>query len=100
LHDVKRLDAEWIARGEKLAIRKIDGDKGVHAVEPLQSAIAPGLQRIGEHFGVRMGAKADAERFHLVAQFDVVIDLAVERHCETAIKRNLRLGAVLGIDDA
>ena len=62
--------------------------------------MSPDLQGIGQHFGIGMRLEADAEVFHFAAQRRVIVDLAVERHRESAIERNLRLGAVLGIDDA
>ncbi len=100
LDDVKRLDAERVARGEEFPARHIDRHKGIHADEALERAIAPGLQRIGQHFGVGFGVEFDAEIGQFPAQFEVVVDLAVEGNRQPAIERDLRLHGVLGVDDS
>ncbi len=100
LDDIKRLDAERIARGEEFAGRDVDRDEGIHADHALQRAVAPDLQRVGQHLGVGFGLELDAEVGKIAPQFDVIVDLAVEGNRQPAVERDLRLDGVGGVDDA
>ena len=99
LDHVERLDAERIAGREKLSVGQIDGDKGIHPDEALESPVAPHLQGIRQDFGVGLGPEFNTEVGELLPQFKIVVDFAVEGDRKTRIERNLRLDAVLGIDD-
>jgi hypothetical protein len=57
------------------------------------------LQGIRQDFGVGLGPKFNAEVGKLLPQFKIVVDFAVEGDRKALIERNLRLDAVLGIDD-
>ena len=100
LNDVKRLDAEWIAGGEKFTIRQVERDKRIHANEALECAVTPYLQRIRQNLGIGFCFELDAESGKFLAQFAVVVDLAIEGNRETSVERNLRLDGVLGVDNA
>jgi hypothetical protein len=57
------------------------------------------LQSICQDFGVGLGPEFDAEVCEFLPQFKIVVNLAVEGDRKTRVELNLRLDAVLGIDD-
>ena len=100
LDQVEGLLAERVARRHELAGAQVHGHEGEHAAEPPEGAAAPDGQRIRQHLGVGRGPETHAERRKLEAQRRMIVDLAVERHQDAAVGRELRLHPVLGVDDA
>ena len=76
--EVKRLDAEAVAGGERHLSLGVPQDEGEHADEPVERRLAP--LRVGgkQNFGVRLGTEAMARRGKLVAQLEVIVDLAIK----------------------
>src|SRR6185503_19238898 len=73
----ERLLAESIARQQQLALRAIGNRKRKHAEQLRQQLGAPLPIAIDQDFGVRLGLERMAERGELLAQLDVVVNLAV-----------------------
>ena len=82
---IERFDAEAVAATEELSAPAVPDRKGPHAVEALDAALAPLLIGSQQHLGVAGAAKGVAKRGQFGAQFDVVVDLAVETDGELAV---------------
>ncbi len=101
---VQRLDAEWVAGAEQFAFHRVPQGKGEHAPQPGQRVGAPvvigGDDRLAVPVGGEYGAMLGAQ---LLAQLQVVVDLAVEhQHIPVGGLRRApaqRLVAVGDIDD-
>ncbi len=98
---VQGLHPKGVARGEQLPPPDVQHDEGVHAIQPVQRRLAPGLPRGQQDLGVGVGEEPTAVTPpEFLPQFDVVVDLAVVRHRKPAVGGQHRLGAVFGeIDD-
>ena len=99
LYQIERLHPERVARGKKVAGRRVDRNEGIHAGEAFDPVGAPGPQHVGDDFRVAFGAEAHAERLQFLAQFDVIVDFAVEGDEKAFIERRLRLHAMCRIDN-
>ena len=91
LAGVKRLDPEPVA-GERdsAAFALVDGE-GEHALEALDAVRAPGVVRLGDHFGVAIGEEAVAAALKLVAKLAIIVDAAVEDEVEAELRVDQRL---------
>src|SRR6185436_4009174 len=78
LAEVQRADARGVARHDEPPCGRIPERHGPLAVETLEGALTPGLPRMEDDFGIALRPELVAERDELVAQLDVVEDLAVE----------------------
>ena len=97
--DVERLDAEVVAgQGEPLLLAVPDG-QAEHPVEPVERVGAPLRERLQHHLGVGVGGEGAAERDELLAQVEVVVDLAVVRDRVATVGGVHRLLAVRDVDD-
>ena len=94
LYQIERLHPERVARGKKLAGRRIDRNEGIHAGQALDAVLAPGPEHVGDDFRVAFGAETHAERLQFPAQIDMIVNFAVERDEKALIERRLRLRAV------
>ena len=74
--------------------------KSEHAIEPAQSVLAPFAQRHQQNLGIAARVKADAHRFELVAQFNVVVDLAIEDDLQrTVVRRHWLIRGMRHVDN-
>ena len=76
---VERFLAEPVARYEERLPVAVPEREHEHAGEALDTALAPLLPGMHDHFGVRMRAEAMAARLQFLRQSLEVVDLAVER---------------------
>jgi hypothetical protein len=82
---VERFHAEPVPRAEQLTVLRVPQREREHTVETAQAVGAP-APVCGEHdFGVGAGLEPLAGRFQLLAQLDVVVDLAVVRDPRLAL---------------
>ena len=93
---VQRFDPEAVAGDEQLLAVTFPDGEGEHAIELGQQVCAPGVVALEQHFGVATGEEAIAEGFQLLAQFRVVVDGAVEHHCQAQIAVDHRLAGSFG----
>ena len=95
----QRLHAQPVTRQEQRALAEIVDRKGKHAIEPRQAIRAPFLPSGKDNLAITVGVKLRTRRAQFLAQFAVIIDLAVEhQHCP-AIGRGHRLRRSGDIDD-
>ena len=76
--EMKRLDAETIARQEDLIASAVVDGQCPHPVEPVQAVDTPLLVGGKNHLGVGVRDKAVTERLQFDSQLQVVVYLAVE----------------------
>src|SRR5262249_27899474 len=96
---VEGLLAGAVAGEEQLLTATIEDREGEHPVQAVEARRAPLLVRVDDHLGVRAGAEVVAAVLELVAELDVVVDLAVRDHRERLILGEDGLAAALEIDD-
>ncbi len=92
-YQIERFDAEWIARGKKLAGRGVDRNEGIHARQTSDAGLAPYPQDVGDDFRVAFGAERHAERRQFPTQNVMIVDFAVKRDEKALVERGLRLRA-------
>ena len=89
---VDRLHAEPIARDQDPSAQRVDEHQPPHAVQPVEGVVAPLDERVKEDLGVAVGSELHAVlSLELLAQFEVVVDLAVEDQRVAAVGRHHRL---------
>src|SRR5438445_6218254 len=97
---VERLYPEAVARAEQRSPRPVPERESPHAVEELDTPLAPLLVRAKDHLGVGRAAEAVPVPFKLAAQLAVVVDLAVVNELERPVLRPKRLPPrVAQVDD-
>ena len=97
---VQRLDAQPISREHDAPIDAIVDRQRKHAVESPQAVDALGRVDLQHAFRIRVGQRLDAgPGAELVAQFDVVVDLAVDHGRQLMPRRDDRLMATCQVDD-
>ena len=94
---VERLDAEPIASAEEALLLFIPNREGEHAAEVIDAVDAPLTIGLQNDFGIGMRSETLGPEFD--TQFDVVVDLAVERD-PIAAGIFHRLAAGIDVDDA
>ena len=97
---IKRLDAQAIARQEKLAPRLVPNGEGEHATQVLDTAGAMFFVQVQDRFRVTVRAIDVAASFQLRAVVRVVIDLSVIGDVQRAVLVGHRLMTAGHIDDA
>ena len=96
---VQRLDAEVVAgQGEPLLLAVPDR-QAEHPVEPVERLGAPLRERLEHHLGVGVGGELAPEGDELLAQVEVVVDLAVVGDRVAPVGGVHRLLAVRDVDD-
>src|SRR5260370_6487282 len=90
---VQRLYANPITRQRKRPLSLVPNRKSKHPVQPWQTVSAPFGPGGQQDFSVGLGSEMVAFGFELLAQFAIVVDLAVERDYKTAISGEHRLMA-------
>ena len=75
--EVERVDAELISREEEFATLRVVNDEGKLAVETIQKRFAFILVEVQQHFDVAVGAKDVTASDKLLAQLEIVVDLAI-----------------------
>ena len=100
LRVVKRLLAEAIAHQQDLLLLRIPDAVREHAAQLVQAVGAFLFIEVDDGFGVAVGAEAMALGDELLAQFLVVVDLAVEDDPDAAVFVGDRLVTGAEIDDA
>ena len=96
----ERPDAEAIARGEEHAASRVPDGKRPLAVQPLDAVLALFFVEMEDHFRVGPRREDVAGVDELLAQLDVIEDLAVERDPEAPILVAHRLLPAGEIEDA
>src|SRR5438094_3945856 len=97
---IQRLLAGAIAREHEAPPRRIpDGDRE-HPAHAAEAIDAFGGVQVRDHFGVARGREAASGAPQLVAQLDVVVDLAVLHHRDGAAVDRDRLMPAGDVDDA
>ena len=92
----ERLDAEAVARAEEALLGLVPEREREHAAEPVERFRSPAVVRAEHDLHVRR--RAELGEPELVAELDVVVDLAVVRDPVAALVRH-RLVAGLEVDD-
>ena len=100
---VHRLDAERIASEEQAALHRIPDRDAEHATQVVDHIGTPVVEANDDRLAVATGIKGVAQPLELLAELDVVVDLAVEGHgvAVRLIRRAplQRLVGVLQVDD-
>ena len=97
---VDRLLAEPVAREEQALPARVPDGEGEHPAQALGERVAPLLVTVDQDFGVAAGAEDVAPGDQLLAQPEVVVDLAVEGDGDGAVLVLHRLRAGLReVDD-
>ena len=78
--DIKRANAQRIARQDQRLALGIPQRDSPLAVHPPECVFAPFLVSVDNDFGVAASAKGMTARGELFAQLEVIEDLAVERN--------------------
>ncbi len=79
---------------------RIENAEGEHSHEPFEAVDSPRLVSGEDHLGVGLAAEGVAARLEIAAQLAEVVDLAVQRYLQPAIRVDHRLVARRGqIDD-
>ena len=99
LCDVERTHAKRVSRQHQLRTCIVPERDGPLPVEATEGVIAPLLEGVDDHLGVAAGSEDVAQAFKLVAQLDVVEDLAVEDDPQRAVLIRERLLAAGEVDD-
>ena len=95
----ERPHSEAIPRQKELLALPIPDREREVAVQTLEEGRPPLLVRVGDHLRIRLRREAVAERLELLAQLDVVVDLAVLHHPEAPALVGDRLVATVEVDD-
>ena len=77
---VERLNAERIARQEKLALDAVPNGNAEHAAQVLYDVRSPVVEPNDDRFTIAGGIKGIAFLLQLLAKFDEIVDFAVEGH--------------------
>ena len=88
---VERLLSETIAGADQHLVAGVPDQKRPHAVETANAAFAPFKIRVQEDFRVAGRAELVAAALELFAKLDVVVDLTIEHHGDSAIGARHRL---------
>ena len=78
---------------------RVPDDEGEHAAQPRHDVLAPQVVAGDDRLGVPVGAQVRAGGGELLAQLDVVVDLAVEQDPVAAPVVGEGLRAALDVDD-
>src|SRR5690349_4051039 len=85
------LHTKAVARGKQPTSMAVVYDKCPHSVQARQTLLAPLLICRQQHFGVAVGPERMSQRAQLVAQFDEVVDRAVEDDHMASVRTDHRL---------
>src|SRR5678815_1582220 len=97
---IKRLLSETVARAKEPVTRAIVNDERPHAIESLNKCIAPLAVAVQQHFGIGMMCDKLAPALRQFrAQFEVIVNLAIEDDANLAVARPHGLRAATEIDD-
>jgi hypothetical protein len=97
---VQRLDAEVVARAERAPLLPVPDHEREHAAQPGEHLLAPVVVAGDDRLAVTLRAELGAEvARQLLAQLDVVVDLAVEGQQVAPIGVRQRLVAQRHVDD-
>src|SRR5271157_4015845 len=97
--DVKRLDAHAISRQDEAPGRSGPKRNRKHAAQPLEGLGVPLQKRAENGFCIAMRLKVMAQAFQLAAEFQVVVDLAIEDDGRFPVVACYRLIAAHEVDD-
>ena len=95
----QRFLSHAIARQEKRFRAFIPNRKSKHPPQVLWTISSPLVVGVNDSFSVTVGIELVAELFELLAQFAIVVDLAVENNPRRAVLIMNRLLSVCEIDD-
>jgi hypothetical protein len=95
----QRLDAERVAGAERRLGLAVPDDEREHAAQPRDDVLAPQVVPGDDRLGVTLRGERGAGGGELLAQFEVVVDLAVEHDPVAPIGVGHRLVAVLDVDE-
>ena len=95
---VKRFDSQTIPRSEKPLLPLIPDGETEHTVQALQAPFTEFLVEVNDYFGIAVRSKYVTAR-EFTAQFEVVVDFAVEYDPDSAVLVGHRLLPGLEIDD-
>src|SRR5262249_38885760 len=93
---IKRLDAEKVSSQEENLALQVEHGKGKHADQARQAVGPPVHVSVQQHLGVRLRLEAAARAEQLIAQLEVVVDLAVVSDGVLTIRGSHRLPAGFG----
>ena len=97
---IERLLAEAVAAAEQAALAAVVEGECPHAVEPADERGTPRAIGVEQHFRIGVvGLKAVAEGDELLAQIEMIVDLAIEHDSERAVRGPHGLLAAIQIDD-
>ena len=98
---VQRLLAHAVAGEQQAPSRPVPDREREHPVQPIEAGFAVLRVEVNDDLGVRGASEVDAARDELGAELAVVVDLAVERDPDRAVRAHHRLrGGFREIDDA
>ena len=100
LEHIQRLDAQAVARQHQAPSRTVVQCQGEHSVQAPQAGDAFSRVDLQHAFRIRPGQRLDTvARAELMAQLDIVVDLAVDHRGEFMAGRDDRLVAAGQVDD-
>ncbi len=95
-----RLDAVGVPGTEDQPLLGVDDDEGEHPAQPLDHRLAPMVEAGDDDLAVPLGVEPRTVLpDQLLAQLDVVVDLAIEDQLVPAVGVGQRLVAALHVDD-
>src|ERR1700754_425033 len=95
----QRLLPDPVAREKQLLGPLVPDRKRKHAAQVLRTINAPLIVSMNDRFGVAVGVELVTELFQLLAQFEVVVDLAVEDDPRGTVLVVNRLLTAFQVDD-
>ena len=98
LGDVERFDADAVARQHQTPRRLFPQRHGKHAAQARETLRIPLDESVENGFGIGTGVKAVTKLFELAAQFQVIVDFAVEDDGGVTIGRSHGLIAQCEVD--
>ena len=98
--DDQRFDAETVARQGQDAVPGVPYGQRPHAVEPVETAIAPAKERLQGHLRIARGPEGRPGGFQFAAELHVIVNLAVvDDMVPAGLVRHRLMGLRSGIDD-
>jgi len=96
---VKRLDADPIANQVQRALSIVPQRKREHAVQTIETRCSPFSPGVQKDFGIGVSAKLMTLCGEFVAQFSIVVNLAIENHDEAVVRDHRLMSRAAGVDN-
>ena len=97
-HQVDRLFAEPVAGQQQRFVRLVEQGEAPHPFGPVERRPAIAIQELDQHLGVAGRCEGDAGFGEVLAQFEIVVDLAIEGDDPAAVPVRL-VSALVEVDD-